>query len=604
MAEPIPTPIRSPRSAFGGRLAAVVCAVVCVGVATGFWVMTRKPGEPSVIPTPGATDKPIAATPGPLFTNWPKATPELAIVLTGQTYGYLSPCGCSRPQKGGLERRANFVESFRAKGWEVVGLDLGDVVSQKGLPEQNLLKYRATMRSLAAMGYAAVGLGEYDFQAQLFELLGGYTLQNPNAAPIVLGANLVGVGRDNKGNVAQVFPRESYFPGGGPKTRPLVEDVEVIAPAGKPAIAVVGILGKDFIAKLGKIDDKFGVAEAKDAIQAALAVAAKHPAKPRLNVLLYAGTFEQATAAAKAFPQFQLVVCQSEESEPPQFPTPANDGKTLVVQVGHKGQNVGVVGVFKAADGGTDLRYQLVPLGEEYITPADKVKGHKVLGILEDYAAAVEKDNLLAVARAKPALHQAQVELANLKPTYVGAAACAKCHAAEFAVWNASKHAHAYEALVKAAERPSKRQFDPECVTCHTTGFQYEGGFADATKSANLLGNQCENCHGPGSAHAAAPNNRALYKTLLPWAAKAGDRLPKIGVFEAAAKAKARDPFAADAPLGKLNADQKRHFFAVQTMCMRCHDGENDPKFDLIEYFPKIHHSGLKNNGLPPGVGK
>ena len=32
-------------------------------------------------------------------------------------------------------------------------------------------------------------------------------------------------------------------------------------------------------------------------------------------------------------------------------------------------------------------------------------------------------------------------------------------------------------------------------------------------------------------------------------------------------------------------------------MCMKCHDPENDPKFDLNKYMPKIWHSGMKAGG-------
>jgi hypothetical protein len=36
-------------------------------------------------------------------------------------------------------------------------------------------------------------------------------------------------------------------------------------------------------------------------------------------------------------------------------------------------------------------------------------------------------------------------------------------------------------------------------------------------------------------------------------------------------------------------------------MCMRCHNHENDPNFDLYTYWPKIHHtSPPKNNGPNP----
>ena len=87
--------------------------------------------------------------PQKLFEDWPQdRKPDLVIVLTGQMHGYLQKCGCSSPQKGGLERRYNFMESLRARGWEVIGLDVGDVLHP--LPytptiQQTLTKYEFAM---------------------------------------------------------------------------------------------------------------------------------------------------------------------------------------------------------------------------------------------------------------------------------------------------------------------------------------------------------------------------------------------------------------------------------------------------------------------------
>src|SRR5262245_13092873 len=43
------------------------------------------------------------------FRDWPPQPPDLTLILTGQMHGYYNPCGCSRPQLGGLERRYNFI---------------------------------------------------------------------------------------------------------------------------------------------------------------------------------------------------------------------------------------------------------------------------------------------------------------------------------------------------------------------------------------------------------------------------------------------------------------------------------------------------------------
>src|SRR5437763_16434877 len=51
---------------------------------------------------PPAPPPPAPELPAGLFRSWPK--PDLALVLSGEQHGYLLPCGCSRPQYGGLER--------------------------------------------------------------------------------------------------------------------------------------------------------------------------------------------------------------------------------------------------------------------------------------------------------------------------------------------------------------------------------------------------------------------------------------------------------------------------------------------------------------------
>src|SRR5262245_13128429 len=78
-----------------------------------------------------------------LFRDWPQQNPDIALLLTGQMHGYYDPCGCSRPQLGGLERRYNFVQQLKGKGWPVVPIDLGDVYEDRGRRKpQFQVKYR------------------------------------------------------------------------------------------------------------------------------------------------------------------------------------------------------------------------------------------------------------------------------------------------------------------------------------------------------------------------------------------------------------------------------------------------------------------------------
>jgi hypothetical protein len=143
----------------------------------------------------------------PLFSTWPKdAKPDAVLVLSGQTFGFLSPCGCSKPQMGGLERRANVVSWFKSRGWPVAGFDLGDSYPQKAaVADQGLLKYTTGLNALRDMGYVAVGVGRTEFNAGLLRVVAEYALQKERP-PFTLAGNVAGLA-DGK-----AIPREQFFP--------------------------------------------------------------------------------------------------------------------------------------------------------------------------------------------------------------------------------------------------------------------------------------------------------------------------------------------------------------------------------------------------------
>jgi hypothetical protein len=532
---------------------------------------------------PALPEAPPAADP---FPDWPKdAKPEAVLVVTGQTYGYLQPCGCSRPQLGGLERRANFVKSLKDRGWPVAGVDLGDVLPMAGVvPEQVLLKYGTTMDALREMGYAAVGLGRAEFANGLFQVLEQYAAKKEQP-PYALAGN---VGAKLGGKISQ---RAEAFP--GPGRRPMVGLVEVVD-VGPTPVGVAGVVGPSVQKAAEALGPKALVAftPEKDALAEAVKELASHPKKPQLNVLLYQGTPDEAKAVLKDFPQFRVVVALSAESAPPDAPItvtgPAGQ-KTLIVQVGHKGRYVGVVGAFKTPDGGLDLRYELVAMGEEYVTPGTEEEARKanpVLPLLDQYAAAVREKNLRSKFPEFPPPGQAQAPKLNL--SYVGSEACAKCHEAQQAKWKETLHSHAFEALEKTAKRPAQRQFDGECIVCHTVGYGYKTGYRDDLLTPALKNVGCESCHGPGAGHNADPKDTTLLAFQSPWRQQAGDRLPDVATIEALAKLPPADR------VKGLKPAEQRAVAAVGRMCAGCHDIENDPKFDLFTYWPKVAHPAVK----------
>ena len=83
---------------------------------------------------------------------------------------------------------------------------------------------------------------------------------------------------------------------------------------------------------------------------------------------------------------------------------------------------------------------------------------------------------------------------------YVSATACQQCHEQEYLQWSATRHAFAYQTLLK-----KERYFDAGCISCHTTGFGYQTGFQIGDQDSTLAGVQCETCHGPGKQHVGNP---------------------------------------------------------------------------------------------------
>jgi hypothetical protein len=90
------------------------------------------------------------------------------------------------------------------------------------------------------------------------------------------------------------------------------------------------------------------------------------------------------------------------------------------------------------------------------------------------------------------------------KAGYVGVDECSRCHKSERAVWDKTDHAKAYPTLQKEFV-----EYNLDCVGCHVTGYDKPGG-STVTHVEKLENVGCEECHGPGSLHAADPHKDGL----------------------------------------------------------------------------------------------
>lgn len=579
------------RFAAASHLTLRSCLALALGVA-GFIIAWITLFRQSVDPPEIVAAPPVKADLQILFAKWPEGRkPDLVLVLSGQTYGYLQKCGCSSPQKGGLERRFNFIESLKDRGWEVVGLDVGDVprpLPYSPTPEQTLTKYEVAMQAMKLMGYKAVGVGREELSLPLLNGLSKYSLQKGNEFPRVHAANIAN--------------RED-FPGANGSA--LVES-DVIASKSGINVGVLSVAGAELVLK--NVDRSVKYTPQTAPVVNRILKDWKTPGKnTHVNIMLYQGPYEwtepdsgkkmDAQTAAEGFPDFHIILCKTpDDSDAPNMPTVVNGGKTMICQVGQKGQSVGVIGIYKV-DNGTELYYQRVIMTEEFETPADKEKGHPVLKLLQDYSDTVRDNDYLSEMGKRKKLHAVQAQ--HKEAAFVGDTQCYVCHKEEWTEWSKSKHSHAYDALAKIAKHPVGRNFDGECIICHTVGYEYQTGYLNEKKTPQLKNVQCENCHGPGSLHVseetanAKKNQRQQthnYAALLsPW--KLGGKGAMASPTKLAAMVAEKDPTKRQ---GMMTEEENRVYLTVYKTCANCHDIDNDPKFDLASYWPKVIHTGKK----------
>jgi hypothetical protein len=448
-------------------------------------------------------------------------SPAAILVLSAEQNGYLEPCGCSDEQIGGLLRRYDLLERIHSQhNWPVALFDLGSLIKDpataRGGFEETKFKFDYAARALALMKYSALALSPLDLKIGVGEALG--LLENA-------------LGETTKVVVANVKPADVYQ---------RIFRPSLVVSAGPVKVGVTAVIDPDALEKLSDPEkDSFlpSVTRPDDVLQGVLS---DLQARSDYQVLMVQGPPELAKRLAGSYPGFDIVLSTSEFDDPLNHePDLLNGGKTMLVSVGRKGKYVGVFGLYPHES--HRLRYQLVTLNRGYDGPATAMKRLienefremlKVAGVVKNY---VRHDHAGGAPGA----------------TFVGAASCRSCHPATYLFWSKTKHSQAFESL-KHDPKPNAI-YDAECILCHTTGLEYNTGWRDQEETPHLAGNQCENCHGPGSMHAAEPNNPEFRKLI----ALTADR-----------------------------ADNGR-------LCIRCHDEENSRKFEFTKYWSQIAHKAL-----------
>ncbi|HEX3659330.1 MAG TPA: multiheme c-type cytochrome [Pirellulales bacterium] len=453
---------------------------------------------------------------GPIFEGWAK--PQATIIITGEMAGYVEPCGCAglENQKGGLSRRDSLVKQLAAQGWPLVTTDLGGLVNRQGTQAE--LKFQMAVDALRAMNYSLVGLGPDDLRL---------------GAGILLSATTEPDGKPNRFAPANVglFELDLDSP-----------DRFRVVESGGRKIGLVAVLSEFYQKQVASDDVKFA-----DPVAALEKIVPKLASAADVRILLAYAPPAESVQLARRFPQFDVVVTAGGADQPPREPRRIEHG-AMLIELGHKGMYAIALGLYP--DAKHPIRYQRVPLDSRF---PDAPEMKALMVAYQQQLRTLGWDGL----GLRPTLNPRGTNADDPAGHFVGSEACGRCHKTAFDIWRNTPHAEATDTLAKLNP---PRHFDPECVSCHVTGWKpqefvpFQTGYASVETTPQLKGNGCENCHGPGGGHVSA---------------EAGQDL-------------------------SLRSKQRKvmRVVADDQSCLKCHDLDNSPEFDFSTYWPQVEHKG------------
>lgn len=267
---------------------------------------------------------------------------EFTLIFSGETNGYLEPCGCNDNPLGGIARRATAIAKIRAKEREVLVIDNGDIVS--GYGEQDAIKLDVIIGAMRRMGYDLVNLGEGDI-AWGDDVLSGYTNKygisfiRANAGPQIIYKNV--------GNIRVLIAAVNAWNG------------------------MQSLQGWFAEGRLGEYEN--------------LQTALNNSVHDEFKVLLFHGPREVAARLAELVSGFHVVIAGHNREDP--APAIERNG-TLFFSYASKGKSIGIVDVEKKRKG-LSFQHRMLELDEEIPVSAD------MKDILRDYDKALRDRQLV-----------------------------------------------------------------------------------------------------------------------------------------------------------------------------------------------------------------
>lgn len=376
---------------------------------------------------------------------------SVSLIVSGDTKGWITPCGCAANQSGGLARRATLLDLERKKS-DVLYLDAGGSSIGSNEYQTTRLRYLLNGLNLAKLDGHNIGGPETQFAPDQLRQLG------KQAGIQWVSSNLL----DKNGQ--PIGARYLEFTRGSLK------------------IAVAGVVDPELVTS-----DDWQVSNPTQAILAAF-----KDCQADVRVVLAYFDEKGLQELAQSLPEIDYLI----GGPTGHALTARKVGNVTLMSSTNKGKFLTRAVLRKTANGFEQSEAEIV----EVVSKIDEMPS-QLKNLYAYYDELKQKDYAASDAGFVDA---SVVNAAGQR--FSGSSSCAKCHANDDLVWQHSKHSHAWEPLVAKGAH-----FDPYCQQCHTTGYGQPGGFISVSQTKSIVGVGCENCHGPSQAHVENPKRKTPF---------------------------------------------------------------------------------------------
>jgi len=359
---------------------------------------------------------------------------------------------------GGLYKKTSYLNEYRKTEKNLVVVDSGDLLNEHYEIKDSFMVSARLKGDLIAKIYKSIGIdainvGELDLALGLDYIK---DLEKKYDIPFV-SANLV----DDKNQ--------------------LLFKPYVIKKMGNKKIGIIGIMGNtsDLTPKLKEL----GGLSVLNPLKTAEAIVADLKDKTDFIIVMTHQHVGRNWVIARKIDGIDVIV-GGHHKQKLKAPYHADKYDTYIVQSGEKGQYQGMLEVMRASDGTKTVKNELVKIGDKI--PDDKA----VKAEIDEYNLKVT--NLYTTTGTK----------AKEESVALMSESCNECHEEAHEIWQKSDHAKAFQTLVDKV-----RQFNPDCLVCHTTRFEEPGGFTMDAQEKELRNVQCDSCHGNSASHLEDPEN-------------------------------------------------------------------------------------------------